>query len=152
MGTPLVLVLPDADPDAADEAVDQLVRIGFDRLVGVLDGGIERWAAAGRPIARMEALTSAELADELLDDAEPTIVDVRDPDELRSDGRVSAAKAIPLAELIEGDDLAIPPGAAVTVACKSGIARDGRGRPARGARGTPYASSCGAASRMSPPA
>jgi glyoxylase-like metal-dependent hydrolase (beta-lactamase superfamily II)/rhodanese-related sulfurtransferase len=120
VGTPLVLVLPDADPDAADEAVDQLVRIGFDRLVGVLDGGIERWAAAGRPIARMEALTSAELADELLDDAEPTIVDVRDPDELRNDGRVSAAKAIPLAELIEGDDLAILPGAAVTVACKSG--------------------------------
>ena len=64
VGTPLVLVLPDT-PGAADEAVDQLVRIGFDRLVGVLDGGVERWAAEGRPVAEIATVTASTLADEL---------------------------------------------------------------------------------------
>jgi glyoxylase-like metal-dependent hydrolase (beta-lactamase superfamily II)/rhodanese-related sulfurtransferase len=119
VGTPLVLVLPETDGGAADEAVDQLVRIGFDRLLGVLEDGVERWAAAGRPLARMETLTSAELADELRSDEQPVIVDVRDPDELR-DGRVATAAQLPLDGLIAGRDLSVPDGATVTVACKSG--------------------------------
>lgn len=52
VGTPLVLVLPEPAAATAEDAVDQLVRIGFDRLVGVLEGGVERWAAAGVPWPR----------------------------------------------------------------------------------------------------
>ena len=120
IGTPLVRVLPDADAGAAHEAVDQLVRVGFDRLVGVLEGGVDRWAASGRGVARMTTVTSAELADELRSDERPVIVDVRDPDELRDEGRVADAAAMPLAGIIAGADLSIPDGAPVTVACKSG--------------------------------
>ena len=39
---------------------------------------------------------------------------------MRADGRLDDAVALPLAGLIAGKDLALPPGAAVTVACKSG--------------------------------
>ena len=124
VGTPLLLVLPETDGDAADEAVDQLVRIGFDRLVGALDGGFDRWVASGRPVATMETVSSAELADELADDRADgdrmVIVDVRDPDEVRDDGRVEAAEEVPLAGIIAGLDLSIPDGAPITVACKSG--------------------------------
>jgi hydroxyacylglutathione hydrolase len=142
VATPLVLVLSESDGDAGDEAVDQLVRIGFDRLVGVLDGGIDRWAASGRAVARMETLTSAELADELgsdgLDGERPVIVDVRDPDEVRDDGRVEDAEEVPLAGIIEGADLSLPDGAPVIVACRSGARAavaagllEARGHPVR---------------------
>lgn len=139
VGTPLVLVLP-ASGDAAAEAVDQLVRIGFDRLLGALAGGIEAWRASGRPVATMQTLTSAELADELGDgdDARPVIVDVRDPDEVRDDGRVDHAEELPLAGIIAGLDLPVPDGAPLTVACKSGARAtvaagllEARGHPVR---------------------
>jgi hydroxyacylglutathione hydrolase len=120
VGTPLILVLPPSMAGAAEEAVDQLVRIGFDRLVGTLEGGIERWAAAGRPVATMSTVTTAGLAEELRTDERPVIVDVRDPDEVRDDGRVEEAVEVPLAGIIGGADLGVPEGVSVTVACKSG--------------------------------
>jgi glyoxylase-like metal-dependent hydrolase (beta-lactamase superfamily II)/rhodanese-related sulfurtransferase len=119
VGTPLVLVLPET-PGASDEAVDQLVRIGFDRIVGVLDGGIERWVAEGRPVAEISTMRAAALADEVRSGARPAIVDVRDEAEMRDDGRLDDAFEIPLAELIGGGPLALVPGSEVTVACKSG--------------------------------
>ena len=137
VGTPLALVLPDT-PDAAAEAVDQLVRIGFDRLVGVLDGGVERWAAEGRPVAEIATITASTLADELRAGERPLIVDVRDEAEMRDDGRLDDAVALPLAGLIASEDLGLPPGAAVTVACKSGARAtvaagllEARGHPVR---------------------
>ncbi len=119
VGTPLVLVLPDT-PGASDEAVDQLVRIGFDRIVGMLDGGVERWVAEGRPIVKISTMSAASLADELRAGARPAVVDVRDEAEVRDDGRLDDAFEIPLADLIGGGQLALVPGSEVTVACKSG--------------------------------
>jgi len=119
VGTPLVLILPDS-PDAETEAVDQLVRIGFDRIVGVLEGGIERWAAEGRPVVEISTMSAAALAEEVRSGARPAIVDVRDEAELRDDGRLDDAVEIPLADLIGGGRLALVPGSEVTVACKSG--------------------------------
>ena len=85
---------------------DQLVRIGFDRLVGVLDGGVERWAAEGRPVAEIATVTASTLADELRAGDRLPIVDVRDEAEMRADGRLDDAVALPLAGLIAGKDLA----------------------------------------------
>ena len=133
VGTPLVLVLPDT-PGAADEAVDQLVRIGFDRLVGVLDGGVERWAAEGRPVAEIATVTASTLADELRAGDRPLIVDVRDEAEMRADGRLDDAVALPLAGLIAGKDLALPAGRRGHRRLQVRQPCDGRRRPARGAR------------------
>jgi hydroxyacylglutathione hydrolase len=137
VGTPLVLVLPTSVAGAAEEAVDQLVRIGFDRLVGVLDG-VDGWAASGRSLATMSTVTTVGLADELRADAHPLIVDVRDPDEVRDEGRVEVAVEMPLAGIIGGADLGLPEGAPVTVACKSGARAtiaagllEARGHPVR---------------------
>jgi rhodanese-related sulfurtransferase len=120
VGTPLVLVLPDPVTESAEEAVDQLVRIGFDRLVGVLTGGVETWAASGRSLAEMPTVTATSLADELRSDRPPVVVDVRDPIEWREEGRVEDAIELPLASIIAGDDAALPAGVPVTIACRSG--------------------------------
>jgi hydroxyacylglutathione hydrolase len=112
-------VLPDRD-GAADEAVDQLIRIGFDRLVGVLAGGVDAWATAGEPLAGMATVTPSELADELRTNDSPVVVDVRDPKEWREEGRIEDAVEMPLSSIIAGLDPSIPDRAPVTVACKSG--------------------------------
>jgi hydroxyacylglutathione hydrolase len=45
---PLVLVLPDPVDEALEQAVTQLRRVGYERTLGYLEGGIESWQASGR--------------------------------------------------------------------------------------------------------
>jgi hydroxyacylglutathione hydrolase len=45
---PLVLVLPDPADEALEQAVTQLRRVGYERTLGYLEGGIEAWQASGR--------------------------------------------------------------------------------------------------------
>ena len=115
-----MLVLPDASAASATEAVDQLVRIGFDRLIGVVDGGVDAWAASGLLLAEMPTVTAGTLADELRSDRPPVVLDVRDPIEWREEGRIDDAIELSLASIIAGDDAALPKDVPVTVACRSG--------------------------------
>jgi len=60
---PVLLVLPDA-PDALHEATTELLRIGYERIHGWLDGGIDAWAASGRPVATYATTTMRALGQE----------------------------------------------------------------------------------------
>jgi len=74
---PLVLVLPDPPDASAREAVTQLIRIGWSRLVGYLSGGIEAWTATGRAVRSYPTGTVAQLCAAMAD-AEPLhVLDVR---------------------------------------------------------------------------
>jgi glyoxylase-like metal-dependent hydrolase (beta-lactamase superfamily II)/rhodanese-related sulfurtransferase len=62
--SPVVLVLPEPEDEALDEAVTQLLRIGYERVAGYLEGGIDTWRASGRPtrsypVAGLEELCRA---------------------------------------------------------------------------------------------
>ncbi|MFD0272129.1 rhodanese-like domain-containing protein [Streptomyces sp. NPDC127106] len=92
-GTRLVLVLPDPAGEAGREAVRQLLRIGYDNIAGHLAGGVDAWAAAGRPLRSFRTADAAELAGHL---AERRVLDVR-PES--PDGGIPGALAVPLAEL-----------------------------------------------------
>ena len=56
---PLVLVLPEGEP--VGTVARELLRIGFDRVAGVLAGGFEAWQNAGREIHRLETLSTPEV-------------------------------------------------------------------------------------------
>lgn len=119
-GAPLVLVLPEPSTASLAEATAQLLRIGYDRIVGWLDGGVGRWGESGGPVEHYPFLTSRTLREEVAsDDAPPRLLDVRDPNEWRDDGRVPGAQEIPLGELSGRLD-EVPADAPVTVLCKSG--------------------------------
>ena len=99
-GAPVVLVLPEPLGEALAEAIAQLVRIGYDRIAGVLEGGIEAWVAAGGALATYPTTTLAP----------PTrkrarrigyALDVRDPREWREEGFVPAPCEIEVGELQE---------------------------------------------------
>jgi hydroxyacylglutathione hydrolase len=118
-GAPLVLVLPGDAPEALAEATAQLIRIGYDRITGWLEGGVDRWVADGGAVDAFPVTTGRALRREIDAGEMPRLLDVRDPNEQRDEGRVPGAMEIPVGEL--PSHLAeMPRGTEVTVLCKSG--------------------------------
>ena len=85
---PIVLV-GGSDRMHAD-AQRQLHRIGFDNIAGALEGGIEAWEAAGRPLSEFETATIEDMGKWILSGEEVTVVDARDDHEWGS-GHVPGA-------------------------------------------------------------
>jgi rhodanese-related sulfurtransferase len=112
---PIVVV---AAPGREHEAAVRLGRIGFDNVLGYLEGGID--GARGRPdvLRHTRRVTGAALARER-DERRVALVDVRFPGEV-AQGVIPGALPIPLDQLEER--LAeIPRGQRVAVYCQSGM-------------------------------
>jgi hydroxyacylglutathione hydrolase len=92
------VVLLANDRGQAEEANRQLLRVGFDEVVGYVDGGIEAWQRAGAPTARVEIINARELRDRLQQRQRMTVIDVRTHHEW-SDGHIDGAINIPVGEL-----------------------------------------------------
>jgi rhodanese-related sulfurtransferase len=58
-----IVLVADGPHDRA-EATLQLFRIGYDRVVGYLDGGVDAWAGSGCPLATYPLATLEELVSE----------------------------------------------------------------------------------------
>ena len=102
---PLIFVLGD-DQDRA-EVVRQCLDVGHENLLGELDGGIDAWAAAGRPIATIDIADSRQMA--------PTVIDVRQHNEYVT-GHIRGAISVELGVVA---DMSSPRGP-VTVMCGHG--------------------------------
>ncbi len=85
-----------ADPDREDEVVTRLARVGYDRAIGFLNGGIAAWQAAGKELDHISSLAPEQLAGQL--DGTTTLLDVRKPSEFES-GHVEGAWNVPLESL-----------------------------------------------------
>lgn len=64
-------------PEQAEEAVVQLRRVGLDRTVGYLNGGMYEWANAGLPMEHIPQLSAEELKKRITSGPAVTLVDVR---------------------------------------------------------------------------
>ncbi|AWI26924.1 MBL fold metallo-hydrolase [Flavobacterium pallidum] len=73
---PLLIVTPEG---REQETITRLSRVGFDHVLGYLEGGIEAWASAGFETDSMESISPEEFAGRFA--AENTIVDARKPGE-----------------------------------------------------------------------
>lgn len=73
-----------------DEAVRQLVRLGYERIEAYLDGGLHAWEISGRDYSTLPAVHARELARRINDGASLTLLDVRSLDEWRQ-GRLPGA-------------------------------------------------------------
>jgi len=73
-GSPLVLATDTAD-DRLD-ATRQLLRIGYDNLLGYLDGGVEAWAAAGLRLETVTVISAQEMRARMRDEG-LAVLDVR---------------------------------------------------------------------------
>jgi rhodanese-related sulfurtransferase len=106
----LVLV---SEPARTEEAVMRLARVGYENLAGVLDGGVQGWAAAGRPLKRAaaEPVTTAIRPGR-------RVLDVRRAPEWNA-SHLEGARHIPLAQL-PARATELDRGAEWVVVCASG--------------------------------
>ena len=87
-----------ADPGREQESTIRLGRIGFDHVVGYLDGGMATLDQAPEFIDRVERLAPSALVERLTDAEPPLLVDVRNEPEAEGD-LINGALNIPLGQL-----------------------------------------------------
>lgn len=105
-----------AEAGKEEEAIMRLARVGYDNVVGYLDGGIEAWKASGKSVGRINSITSDDFARNGNGDAQ--VMDVRKPSEYEQ-GHLAEARNIPLdffLEELKQVDVSKP----YAVHCKSG--------------------------------
>ena len=113
--------------------VRQLIRIGFDRVNGYLDGGIDAWNTSGLPVETSDGIDLDALKGLSDGTVAPMILDVRQRNEYHA-GHIQGALNIELGELQEHLD-GLPREIPVVTVCAAGtrasmagsiMKRDGR--------------------------
>ncbi len=112
------IILVCADDENASEARMRLARVGIERTVGFLQGGMEAWSAAGKKVGRTPQLTPVELSKEMQRGGALIILDVRNPGEWR-DGHIDGAQHHALNSL-EHSLTELDPEGNYAVHCKGG--------------------------------
>lgn len=111
---PILLVCPD---EKVEETITRLSRVGFDKVLGYLEGGVQAWQSSGKDTDAISAVEASEFA--RLRNAENLhVIDVRKPGEHLSE-RVLDAESMPLADLNQ-HLAAVPKEAPFYVHCLSG--------------------------------
>lgn len=94
---PLLLV---AEPGTEVEAITRLSRVGFDNVIGILNGGFNSWKEAGKSVDTITAVSASELAEKVNSDSNTKVVDVRRPGEYSAE-HVDGASHAPLSFLTD---------------------------------------------------
>ncbi|MFL9844408.1 MBL fold metallo-hydrolase [Flavobacterium rhizosphaerae] len=94
---PLLLVIPEGKET---EAVTRLARVGFDNVLGYLNGGIETWVAAGKETDSIRSIAPQQLEQEIANNNDAVILDSRKESEFET-GHVVNALNIPLDDINE---------------------------------------------------
>ncbi len=89
---PIILV---TEPGLEEETVTRLTRVGFDNLIGHLEGGFEAWKKAGFEIDTVNRISAEQFAEEVKI-GESKIIDVRKESEYEAE-HVDEAYSRPLA-------------------------------------------------------
>jgi len=87
---PLLLV---ADSGTEEEAITRLARVGFDNVIGYLEGGFENWKHSGKEMDEIRRSSAEEFAIEF--NEKSIVIDVRKPSEYEAE-HVNEAFSRPL--------------------------------------------------------
>lgn len=117
-GAPLILILPEPDGASAERAMTQLIRIGWDDVVGYLAGGVDAWRRDGRPVGSFPTADTDDLCHAFMEGRDIEVLDVRQPSEWRN-GHVPGSRNIFVGEL-PGRVKEVRRDKEVWVACASG--------------------------------
>lgn len=88
-----------AEPGKEEEVVTRLSRVGFDHVLGFLEGGFEAWAKAGKEIDTVNRITAEEFKSKF-ELGSSMVIDVRKESEYRAE-HVEDAYSKPLAYINE---------------------------------------------------
>ena len=113
------LVQLSAETSHHDAMVRQLIRIGFDRVNGYLDGGIDAWKTPGLPVETSDCIDLDALKELSNGTVAPMILDVRQRNEYHA-GHIQGALNIELGKLQEHLD-GLPREIPVVTVCAAGM-------------------------------
>ncbi|OIN58325.1 MBL fold metallo-hydrolase [Arsenicibacter rosenii] len=82
------------EPGKEQETLTRLARVGYDQVLGYLEGGFPAWAASGMEVDTITSISADELADRM-DQGTITVIDVRKPGEFAAE-HIDGAKSLPL--------------------------------------------------------
>jgi hydroxyacylglutathione hydrolase len=94
---PILLV---TEPGKEKETIVRMARVGFDNVIGYLEGGYDAWAAAGEPIDMIIDVEADEMMMDIPHDPNLVVLDVRRPSEF-ADGHLKNALSMPLSEMTD---------------------------------------------------
>ena len=97
-GAPLVLLLPEPADAAVEEALTQLVRVGYEGVEGYLAGGIEAWRTSGRHLDAYAVGDLDELDRRSGENGGVHVLDVRQPREWET-GRIPGSLQVFVGDL-----------------------------------------------------
>lgn len=92
---PILLV---SDPGTEEEVITRLSRVGFDHVLGYLEGGFESWKNSGKEIDTIHRISAQDFAAKFSDDSK--VIDVRKESEYDA-AHVEKAYRRPLADINE---------------------------------------------------
>jgi len=113
-----ILIVSDS-AEQAREAVVWLRRVGLDRAIGYLEGGMYEWAKSGLPAAHVSQVSAGELSKRMAVGEPLTVVDVRAKREYQT-GHIDRAINIPAPDLrqrYQELDRKIP----IAILCNTGL-------------------------------
>jgi glyoxylase-like metal-dependent hydrolase (beta-lactamase superfamily II)/rhodanese-related sulfurtransferase len=84
-----------SSPGREEETVTRLARVGYDNVLGYLDGGMQAWKDSGRELDSIRVVDTPTAHQELQANADAVILDVRKPSEY-ADGHIKGAYNLPL--------------------------------------------------------
>ena len=91
---PILLIVED---DVIEEAITRLSRVGFDNILGYLDGGLENWKKEGKDVESIDSIPADQFASQF-EKGGRKVFDVRKPGEWEAQ-HVAGAKNTSLGEL-----------------------------------------------------
>ena len=100
-----------------EEAISRLSRVGFDNVIGFLDGGFDKWANSSGKIKKIKCISAEEFVNET-GILRRDIFDVRNEDEFKV-GHFPGARSAPLKN-IDKDISELREDSTFYIYCKSG--------------------------------
>lgn len=85
------------EPGREEETIIRLSRVGYDNVLGYLNGGIESWKSAGKEMDTIDRV-DAETLEKMMAEEKPLIIDVRRQSEFDSE-HIVGAENIPVSEM-----------------------------------------------------
>lgn len=113
---PILLVAE--NPEGVNFAVRNLFRLGYDKIVGYLAGGVEEWYKAGLPFSKVDLISAPELMRMITSKDDILIIDVRRESEW-NEGHIEGSKHIYLGHLEKKVDQ-LQRNVPIVVVCKTG--------------------------------
>ncbi len=83
-----------------NETILRLARVGYDNVIGYLEGGFEEWRESGHEVDEISSVSADELADRFAENQALALIDVRKPGEFEAE-HVDGAKNLPLDNINE---------------------------------------------------